>query len=47
VRRAGRASDDERYKPLFGQDVITPLFGVRVPVRAHTLADPSKGAASR
>jgi valyl-tRNA synthetase len=35
--------DDERYKPLFGRDVITPLFGVRVPVRAHTLADPEKG----
>jgi len=36
--------DDERYKALFGQDVITPLFGVRVPVRAHTLADPDKGS---
>ena len=36
--------DDERYKPLFGQDVITPLFGVRVPVRAHALADPAKGS---
>ncbi|MEQ1728591.1 MAG: class I tRNA ligase family protein, partial [Vicinamibacterales bacterium] len=36
--------DDERYKPLFGTDVITPLFGVRVPVRAHTLADPAKGS---
>lgn len=36
--------DDERYKALFGQEVITPLFGVRVPVRAHTLADPSKGS---
>jgi valyl-tRNA synthetase len=36
--------DDERYKPLFGSDVITPLFGVRVPVRAHTLADPEKGS---
>ena len=35
--------DDERYKALFGQQVITPLFGVRVPVRAHTLADPEKG----
>ncbi len=35
--------DDERYKPLFGKDVITPLFGVRVPVRAHGLADPEKG----
>ena len=36
--------DDERYKPLFGTEVITPLFGVRVPVRAHTLADPAKGS---
>ena len=35
--------DDQRYKPLFGQDVVTPLFGVRVPVRAHELADPTKG----
>jgi len=35
--------DDDRYKPLFGTDVITPLFGVRVPVRPHTLADPEKG----
>jgi valyl-tRNA synthetase len=36
--------DDERYQPLFGQEVVTPLFGVRVPVRAHTLADPAKGS---
>jgi valyl-tRNA synthetase len=36
--------DDERYKPLFGTDVLTPLFGVRVPVRAHALADPAKGS---
>ncbi len=36
--------DDERYKPLFGTEVITPLFGVRVPVLAHTLADPAKGS---
>ena len=35
--------DDARYKPLFGTEVITPLFGVRVPVRAHPLADPEKG----
>jgi valyl-tRNA synthetase len=34
---------DERYKPLFGADVVTPLFGVPVPVRAHALADPEKG----
>ena len=36
--------DDERYQSLFGQEVVTPLFGVRVPVRAHTLADPGKGS---
>jgi len=35
--------DDERYKPLFGREVLTPLFGVRVPVRPHPLADPEKG----
>ena len=31
-------------RPLFGTDVVTPLFGVRVPVRAHALADPAKGS---
>jgi len=36
--------DDERYKPLFGTEVITPLFGVRVPIRPHELADPAKGS---
>jgi len=36
--------DDARYQPLFGTDVITPLFGVRVPVKAHALADPEKGS---
>ena len=36
--------DDERYKPLFGTDVVTPLFGARVPVKAHELADPEKGS---
>ena len=35
--------DDPRYQPLFGTDVITPLFGVKVPVKAHALADPEKG----
>jgi len=35
--------DDERYKPLFGSHVITPLFSVPVPVKAHVLADPEKG----
>jgi valyl-tRNA synthetase len=36
--------DDERYQPLFGRDVQTPLFGTRVPVKAHPLADPQKGS---
>jgi valyl-tRNA synthetase len=36
--------DDARYQPLFGTDVLTPLFGVRVPVLAHALADPEKGS---
>jgi valyl-tRNA synthetase len=36
--------DDERYKPLFDTEVVTPLFGVPVPVRAHPLADPEKGS---
>jgi len=36
--------DDARYQPLFGTEVVTPLFGVKVPVRAHALADPEKGS---
>jgi valyl-tRNA synthetase len=36
--------DDERYQPLFGSTVTTPLFGVEVPVVAHHLADPEKGS---
>ena len=36
--------DDERYQPLFGRSVRTPLFGVEVPVRAHRLAAPDKGS---
>jgi valyl-tRNA synthetase len=35
--------DDERYQPLFGKTVRTPLFDVEVPVLAHTVADPEKG----
>ena len=35
--------DDDRYKPLFNKDVVTPLFRARVPVLAHALADPEKG----
>jgi len=36
--------DDERYTSLFGKNVITPLFGVEVPVKPHRLADPEKGS---
>ncbi|MDQ1402737.1 MAG: valyl-tRNA synthetase [Actinomycetota bacterium] len=36
--------DDERYQPQFGSEVVTPLFGVRVPIVAHPLADPEKGS---
>ncbi len=36
--------DDERYQPLFGTTVRTPIFDVEVPVVAHTLADPEKGS---
>jgi len=35
---------DERYRPLFGTEVLTPLFSVRVPVLAHHLAEPDKGS---
>ncbi|NEK60249.1 valine--tRNA ligase [Geodermatophilus sabuli] len=36
--------DDERYQPLFGTTVRTPVFGVEVPVVAHRLAEPDKGS---
>ncbi|MFI6386256.1 valine--tRNA ligase [Nonomuraea sp. NPDC050540] len=36
--------DDERYKPLFGTSVLTPLFGVEVPILAHRLAEMDKGS---
>ena len=36
--------DDVRYQPLFGSEVVTPLFKVPVPVKAHPLADPEKGS---
>ncbi len=35
---------DDRYKELFGSYVYSPLFGVKVPVVAHELADPEKGS---
>ncbi|MGK9222167.1 MULTISPECIES: valine--tRNA ligase [unclassified Microbacterium] len=36
--------DDERYQPVFGSTVTTPVFGVEVPVLAHPLAQPDKGS---
>ncbi|MBD3784115.1 MAG: valine--tRNA ligase, partial [Micrococcales bacterium] len=36
--------DDERYQPLFGSTVRTPLFDVEVPVVAHPAAEMDKGA---
>lgn len=36
--------DDERYQPLFGTTVTSPVFKVDVPVVAHPLADPDKGS---
>lgn len=35
--------DDERYRPLVGTSVRTPVFGVEVPVVSHPLAQPDKG----
>ncbi|GAA1952251.1 valine--tRNA ligase [Agromyces allii] len=35
--------DDERYQPLFGTTVTSPVFGVEVPVLAHHLAQKDKG----
>ncbi len=34
---------DERYAALVGSSVRTPVFGARVPVMAHPLAQPDKG----
>ncbi|MGJ6981524.1 valine--tRNA ligase [Aestuariimicrobium soli] len=36
--------DDERYQPLFGTTVASPIFGVEVPVLPHPAAEPDKGA---
>src|SRR6185503_7269310 len=35
--------DDERYKPFFEHIIETPLFKVPVYLKAHPLADPTKG----
>ncbi|KZE91000.1 valine--tRNA ligase [Microbacterium sp. TNHR37B] len=36
--------DDERYQPVFGTTVRTPVFDVEVPVLAHPLAQKDKGS---
>ncbi|GAA2152332.1 valine--tRNA ligase [Nocardioides koreensis] len=36
--------DDERYQPLFGTTVTSPVFGVEIPVLAHHAAEMDKGA---
>ena len=36
--------DDERYQPLFGTTVASPVFGVEVPVLPHPAAEKDKGA---
>ena len=36
--------DDERYQPLFGTTVTSPVFGVPIPVVAHPAAEMDKGA---
>jgi valyl-tRNA synthetase len=36
--------DDERYQPLFGTTVASPVFGVEIPVLPHEAAEPDKGA---
>jgi len=36
--------EDERFKPLFGRKVISPLFGAEVTIHPHPLADPEKGS---
>ena len=36
--------EDERYQPLFGTTVTSPVFGVEIPVLAHPAAEMDKGA---
>ncbi|HUN30661.1 MAG TPA: valine--tRNA ligase [Trebonia sp.] len=35
--------EDPRYQPLFGKNATTPVFGVRVPIVPHPLAEQDKG----
>ena len=39
--------DDERYKPLFGTEVVTPLFGVRCRSAPTRWPIPKRAPASR
>ena len=39
--------DDARYQPLFGQQVITPLFGARVPVVGASAGGSGEGQRHR
>ena len=41
--RWSRIPDDERYKPLFGTEVVTPLFGARVPVQGASAGRARQG----
>src|SRR6476660_8514909 len=36
--------DDERYQPLFGKTLTSPLFGVELEVKAHPLATADQGS---
>nr|WP_042188647.1 valine--tRNA ligase [Kibdelosporangium sp. MJ126-NF4] len=36
--------DDERYQHLFGKTVVSPVFGMAVPVLAHEAAEQERGA---
>ena len=36
--------DDQRYQPLFGSTVTSPVFGVDVPILAHPAAERDRGA---
>jgi valyl-tRNA synthetase len=35
--------DDDRFRELVGRSLTTPLFGARVPLLTHRLAEPAKG----